>query len=131
LEEDDSQTHEAFRALTRLGDPTVSIICLHQTAQGPALDPSVANTLVDLAKRPNRALATQLLTRAVTIQRRDVVQYLAGHDERKADWKRSALVCDHHPIVFDEHGEYRPQGADFTLKLTRELGLQIFKQEAK
>jgi CRISPR-associated endonuclease/helicase Cas3 len=131
LEEDDNKLNDAFRALTRLGDPTVSIICLHQTSLGIALDPDGNGAPLELSKRPNKEQARQLLLRAVSVQRRDVVNYVVTHDERKAEWKRSAMVRDHFPLEFDANGEYHPDGAGFILKLSRELGLQVFKQEAK
>lgn len=127
LEEDDPRAGRAFRALTRQGEPSVSLICLYDTPQGIALEADGSGAPLDLAKRPNLTLARELLRRAVSVQRKDVVHYIVTHDTRASEWKKSAAVRDHFPILFDACGEYHPEGADFTLKLSRELGLQVLK----
>jgi len=127
LEEDDPKAGQAFRALTRQGDPSVSLICLYDTPQGIALEPGGGGAPLDISKRPDVTLARELLRRAVSVQRRDVVNYIVSHDSRASEWKKSAAVRDHFPILFDANGEYHPEGADFTLKLSRELGLQVIK----
>lgn len=127
LEEDDPKVGQAFRALTRQGEPSLSLICLYDTPQGVALDPDGNAAPLDLNKRPDLPLAKELLRRAVSVQRREVVKYILSHDNRTSAWKKSAAVGDHFPIVFDANGEYHPDGAGFALKLSRELGLQVFK----
>ncbi len=127
LEEDDPKAGRAFRALTRQGEPSVSLICLYQTPQGIALEPDGSGAPLDLTKRPDVSLARELLRRAVNVQRKDVVNYIVSHDSRTSEWKKSAAVRDHFPVLFDANGEYRPEGADFTLELSRELGLQVIK----
>ncbi len=131
LEEDNPKVNETFRALTRLGEPNVSIICLHQTNHGVALEPDGTGAPVETQHRPTKTQAISLLKRAVNVQHRDVVNYILSHDTRKADWKRSAAVREYFPIVFDEKGEYRPEDASFTLKLSREFGLEVLKKEAE
>ncbi len=127
LEEDDSKAGQAFRALTRQGGPSVSLICLYDTPEGISLEADGDGAPLELTKRPDLTLARKLLRRAVSVQRRDVVNYILSHDSRTSEWKKSAAVRDHFPILFDANGEHRPEGADFTLKLSRELGLQVIK----
>lgn len=129
LEEDNPAVHEAFRALTRLADPSVSLICLHQTESGIALEPDGTGAPLDLERRPNIELARELLRRAVSVQRREVVDYFSAPGRTTAEWKKSASVRYHYPVVFDRNGECRLPGADFVLKLSRELGLEVFKEE--
>ncbi|MEW6093467.1 MAG: CRISPR-associated helicase Cas3' [Chloroflexota bacterium] len=127
LEEDDPRAGRAFRALTRQGEPSVSLICLYDTPQGIALEPDGGGAPLDISKRPDVNLARELLRRAVSVQRRDVVNHIVSRDNRTSEWKKSAAVRDHFPILFDVNWEYHPGGADFTLKLSRELGLQVIK----
>lgn len=131
LEEDNPLVHETFRAQTRLGDPTVSLLCLYQTDQGIALEPDGSGAPCDIQHRPTTAEARQLLMRAVSVQRKDVVHYFLSNDPRTAEWKRSAAVRDHYPIVFDCNGEYQPVGANFILRLSHEFGLEVLYKEAK
>jgi CRISPR-associated endonuclease/helicase Cas3 len=129
LEEEDPTIHEAFRALTRLAEPSVSLICLHETDRGIALEPDGEGAPVDVSKRPDRKLARELLKRAINIQRRDIVDYFIKSGRTTKEWKRSAAVRYHFPIVFDGNGLCRLKDARFTLKLTRELGLEVIKEE--
>ena len=130
LEEDNPDVNDAFRALTRLADPSVAIICLHETVQGIALEPDGSNAPIDIKKRPNLQLAKKMLRHAVSIQRRDVVNHLLKYVHPTADWRKSAAVRYHYSVIFDQNGECHLDGADFILKLTRELGLQVIKKEA-
>lgn len=131
LEEDDPKVNDAFRALTRLAEPSVALICLHKTAQGLALDVDGAGAPVDIKKRPNMKLAKQLLMRAVNVQRREVVAYFVENTKiiTAAAWRESAAVRYAYPVVFDRNGEWQPEDGEFRLKLTRELGLEVFKKE--
>lgn len=127
LEEDDPKAGQAFRALTRQGEPSVSLICLYDTPQGIALEIDGDGAPLDISKRPGTTLVRELLRRAVNVQRKDVVHYIVTNDNRAYEWKKSAAVRDHFPILFDANCEYHPEGAGFILKLSRELGLQVFK----
>ena len=127
LEEDDARVNADFRALTRLSEPNISIICLYETAQGIALEPDGTGSPVDIQKRPDFERTRELLMRAVNVQRKDVVDYILAHLKLSGEWKKSAAVGDHYPIVFDLNGEYHPEGANFILQLTRELGLQVIQ----
>jgi CRISPR-associated endonuclease/helicase Cas3 len=131
LEEDNPKVNDAFRALTRLGDSSVSIICLHNTKQGIALELDGSGAPLDLQKYPTMAQSKQFLKRAINVQHREVVIYVLSHDERKSNWKRSAMMREHYPILFDENGEYWSEDANFILKLTPEMGLEVLKKEAK
>ena len=86
---------------------------------------------MDIKKRPNLQLARKLLMRAVSVQRYDVVEYFVKNTSKltTAAWRESAAVRYHYPVVFDQNHEYKPEGGNFTLKLTRELGLEVFKKE--
>jgi len=129
LEEENEQVGATFRALTRLADPSITIICLHETAQGIAFEPDGDGAPLDVRRQPNLSLAKKLLRRAVSVQRRDVVNYFINQVYTTVEWRKSAAVRHHYPVIFDQNGECHLQGADFILKLTRELGLQVIKKE--
>jgi len=131
LEEDNPKVNDAFRALTRLAEPSVTLICLHETAQGIALESDGTGAPIDVSKRPDLKQAKELLKRAVGVQRRDVVNYFVKNVKMAAGWRESAAVRYHYPVKFDQNGECNPVGADFTLKLTHELGLEVIKKEDK
>ena len=129
LEEEDARVGAAFSALTRLGDPSVALICLHQTGQGLALDPDGAGAPVDVSQRPTLKAARDLLRRAVSVQRKEVVAYFNANPATSAEWRKSAAVRYHIPVMFSPDGLCRPPGAAFCLKLTREYGLEVILEE--
>ncbi len=127
LEEEDERVNEAFRALTRLGEPGVSLICLYQTVQGLALEADGRGAPLDLNNPIQPDLVKALLLRSVNVQRKNVVRYVITYDQRPTHWQKSAALRNQHPVIFDPSGYWQPPGADFSLKLSRELGLEILK----
>lgn len=130
LEEDDLNVHKAFQALTRLSEPGVSLVCLHQTAEGLALDEHGAGAPLDLDDKPDTGQIRAYLKRTVTVQTWDVVHYF---QERSAQlippaWKETAHLRHHYPVIFDEQGRCPLEGTPYTLYLSRETGLEIRKE---
>ncbi len=128
LEEDNPAVHQAFRAMTRLIEPGVSLICLHQTGAGLALEPDGSGAPLDLHTRPNLTMARDLLKRVVSVQNRAVVDYFIQRGSASPEWKTSSALRYHYPAIFDANGECLLEGAGLILKLTRELGLVVLKE---
>lgn len=99
--EDDPGVHRAFQALTRLADPSVGVVLLHDTPAGLALTPD--GPPVRLTGRPTIADARHLLRRAVTLSSRRVVYALLAQEPPKA-WQQSALLSHHRLLVLDATG---------------------------
>ncbi len=128
LEEDDARVNQAFRALTRLSDPSISLICLHETSKGVTLEPDGTGKPLDLNKQPDFSQISLLLRHAVSVQRQDIVDYFVNNIKIPAAWRQLAALRDQYPVVFDANGEYHPEGTGFRLRLTRELGLEVLKE---
>lgn len=129
LDEDNPKLNEAFRALTRLSEPSVNLLCFHDTAWGVALEPNGQGAPIYENKYISLQLAKKMLRCAVSIQRRDVVNYFANHFQPTIEWRKSVAIRHHVPVIFNKDGEFWPEDANFILKLTRELGLEIIKKE--
>jgi CRISPR-associated endonuclease/helicase Cas3 len=129
LEEEDPKVHEAFRALTRLAEPSVSLVCLHQAGDDLMLEPGGTDETVDLQKTPDRRQTRDLLRHVVSVHRRDVVNYFVNLGENPA-WKETAALRYHYPVLFDENGLCTLEGTSLTLYLNRETGLEIRKESA-
>jgi len=129
LSEDDPSTHERFRALTRLIDPGVSVICLHHTPNGPALDPD-GWQWVDFGSAPDREEIQQILQCVITVQDRRLVPALvdAPTHQLPAAWRETEL--QHHRIAEFREGRCPVEGTPYTLVLTRELGLQVTEEDS-
>ncbi len=126
LDEDDPTLHEAFQAATRLIEPTVQVICLHRVGAGVALEPD-GSLPVDLARR---AEPHRLLRYVVSIRHRGVFQQLVEGQEYALPkaWADEPALRYHRVAVFTD-GLCRIAGTRFVLRLTREFGLEILKED--
>ncbi|MCZ7575409.1 MAG: CRISPR-associated helicase Cas3' [Ardenticatenaceae bacterium] len=126
LAEDDPEVHQVLQALTRLIPPTISLVCLHQTAAGLALEPD-GPVIVDVAQPPNDALTEQLARCVVTVGRADVVRYFLSQSV-PVGWKEHPMLRNHRLAVFTT-GVCRLAEGYPTLRLSRALGLEIRREE--
>ena len=118
-EEDSPEFHQAHQALTRLAEPSAHVVCLLDTADGPALPD---DRIVDVRHKPGIELAQALLRRSVPVATRGLVQ--AIYDlEVPAGWRRSPLLRNHRMLLFD--GENRCIVRTWTLRLNPDTGLEI------
>lgn len=126
LEEENPDIHRTFQAMTRLIDPGVSLICLHQTEKGLALEPDGCGAPLDLTDKPSPQVIPPLLQRAIEVRHAAIVHHLLGQDPPKA-WERVAALR-HHRLAIFENGLCRLEGIPYTLHLSRETGLEIQKE---
>jgi CRISPR-associated endonuclease/helicase Cas3 len=103
LEEDAPALHQAFQAVTRLGDPTVTIVCLWASDSGAAVVPG--GSAISYSDVPDKELVEKLLRRAVTLSHRGVVTELLKNGRTPPGWKRSPWLRNHHAIAFDANGK--------------------------
>ncbi len=130
LEEEDTNVHEAFRAMTRLAEPGISVICLHRVNGNLYLDPNDLKTPLNTEIKPDKDKVKQLLKHSVNIQHRAVVKYFG---EKKPEihwkhWREVAALKYSTPLVF-ENGKCKLEGSKYTLVLSRETGLEIQKED--
>jgi CRISPR-associated endonuclease/helicase Cas3 len=132
LEEDDPGVHQAFQALTRDGGPGLSVICLHRTKCGLALDPRREESVIDLHKPLTRRQIALLLHGAVNIRHYDLIEHFLTYetDELKpvlTAWKKVPALRYHRLAIFED-GIY-DQSPTHQLHLNREFGLQIISRK--
>lgn len=124
LEDDEDPTLAAdLRALTRLGDPSIEVICLYEVDGHQCLDPG-GHVRVDPTLPPAKDILPQLLGNGVRVSTRGLVQALQ-REPCPASWKKSAVLSHRRPLVF---GDGSVHIAGFRLRLDRELGLIIEKE---
>jgi len=127
LAEDSPEMHEAFQALTRLGPPSISLVCLHQVEASVALEPDGTGPIVDLARPPNADLTELLVRASVAVSHLGVVPQLREQDP-PIGWRRHPLLRRYRAVVFTD-GHCSVAGSRFALHLTRELGLIIERRD--
>lgn len=123
LEEDSPELHEALQALTRLARPSVSLVCMHQTAAGLTLEPGAGGPLVPLDEPPGPALTAQIARYTVDVSHPAIVKHFLQQPVPPG-WRRHPLPHNHRAAVFVD-GAAHLSGTPYALRLSRELGLEI------
>jgi CRISPR-associated endonuclease/helicase Cas3 len=113
LEEDEPEIHQSLQALTRLTEPTVSVICLTPEQR----------RLFDLGKKPTISDTRQLLQYSVTLSDPRAVWTLLAQEPHAA-WAGSALLRRYRLLELDESG-CLAIGDKYQLQVHPDLGVTI------
>lgn len=122
LAEDAPEFHAAHQALTRLAEPTVDVVLLHESGGGPSLTPGDSSQPVELETVPDSRLTSALLRRSVAIGDQRVVHELLRRGVPRG-WRGSALLRRHRPLLLDSR--HAAQVRRWTIRYERELGILI------
>jgi CRISPR-associated endonuclease/helicase Cas3 len=116
LSEDDPDVHRSMQALTRLGGPSVEVVCL-----GPG------DGAVDLDVKPDEAMTRRLLRRGLGVGHRGVIWDLLALPVPPR-WRESPHLCRHRCLDFRGGpvllGRYK-------LDLHGDIGLEIARTDAE
>jgi len=122
-EDDDPRAHESIRAATRLGQPSVSVVCLIKE-NGRILD-AVEKRPVSLEDQPGPNEIRRLLYSTVSLSSRHLFHILKKQ-EPPACWRKTRLLRFHRELVFEE-GEASLDS--WRVFLNQELGIYWMKGE--
>jgi CRISPR-associated endonuclease/helicase Cas3 len=125
LEEDAPAVNEAFQALTRLGRPSVSLVCLHAHDGGLTTEPTGAGQPINLDQKPDTWLTGVLARCTVSVSHRAVFDHFTAL-EAPLGWREHPLLRDHRAVVFAD-GLCPLPDSRYTLRLSCEMGLEILK----
>lgn len=126
LQEDSLEVHEAFQALTRLGRPTIPLVCLHQVGSGLYTDLDGNGRPISLAEEPDPTTTEQLAQHTVNVSHQGIVHYLLQQESPPDAWREHPLLKNHYLAVFND-GVAQFEGLSYRLHLSREYGLEIEK----
>lgn len=126
LEEENPAVHQVFRAMTRLIEPGVNLVCLHQKDTGFTFDPSGDDEIIDLDLPPSRDQIHSLLHHSVTVRHRGIVDFFLKANKPQT-WSETAWLRYHHLAIFI-NGICRLEGTKFMLYLNKETGLEVRKE---
>ncbi len=129
LDDDENPAlHPQVRALTRLADPGVTLVCLHRLPDGSLhLEPDGSPLGVDLDTAPDRDQERTLLRYTVSTSQPSLVRHVAQRLPWKA-WLRSPALRYAYPVVFQD-GRCPLAGTDLVLHLDSALGLRVERKE--
>ncbi|HNS52987.1 MAG TPA: CRISPR-associated helicase Cas3' [Anaerolineae bacterium] len=125
LAEDDPGIHAAFRALTRLGPPSVSVSCLHEVGNCLNTEPDGSGCRVDPLAVPGPDLTQVLVGTLVAVSHAVVFRALVAQSPPPG-WREHALLRDCRLVVFRD-GACPLPGTPYCLYLSRSLGLEIVR----
>lgn len=126
LAEEDAELHQSLQALTRLIQPSVRLVCLHQQPDGISLDPE-GSVEIDLNTKPTHDQTKELAQRVVNVSHPAVRNYFLRQAEPRG-WRDHTLLHTHRAAIFTK-GECYLEGTDYLLRLSRRMGLEIIRAE--
>ena len=127
LEEDSPELHSTLQALTRLGPPSVSLVCLHHVEGRLYFEPDGSGPAVDLGEKPSQESTPAFARHTLSVSRRDIVGHFLDQPV-PAGWRDHSLLQNHRVAIF-QGGQLRLPGTSLTLYLSHELGLEFRKEE--
>jgi CRISPR-associated endonuclease/helicase Cas3 len=127
LAEDSPELHRAFQALTRLGPPSISLVCLHRIGEELNTEPDGSGLPVDLAQTPDAELTAHLVRCTISVSHQGVVHFFRAQ-EPPTGWQDHPLLRHYRAAVFVK-GTCGRAGLPYVLHLDRKLGMVIEKEE--
>jgi CRISPR-associated endonuclease/helicase Cas3 len=125
LEEDNPDIHQSLQAVTRLTEPTATVICLWEKDGKTYLEESFTEE-INLNKKPYLEQTKEFLRCSLIISNKSVVFKFFAEEVPKG-WQESALLRNHRVLKFDENRKCEKFGRIFCLD--KKLGLKIIKKE--
>jgi len=125
-EDDDPTIHPSIHAATRLGDPSIQVVCLIETDRGLLL-PDGERGPVSLENEPNPPLTRCFLDASLPISHRGLFHTLRDQAP-PASWRRNPHLRFHRVVRFTDG---RAVIGNYTLRLDRDLGLVIEREQMR
>jgi CRISPR-associated endonuclease/helicase Cas3 len=127
LEEDNPDLSRAHQALTRLVQPSVSLIILYEIDGNLFLDPDGRHS-VRLDRRPNLERTRAFLRNAVTVHQKDCVfHYLK--EAPPSGWRKSGLLRFHRVVRVDRQGKFCT--GEYPLLVEHNLGVLFLNEKER
>jgi CRISPR-associated endonuclease/helicase Cas3 len=120
-EEEAPELHPEHQALTRLIEPTASLVMLRDGGEGLVLS-NTPGDLLALGTTPDIALAKRLLQRSVTVSDRRIVRTLLA-EHPPTSWRKSPLLNRHRLVILDQ--DQSAIIGQFRLQLSGDVGLEV------
>jgi hypothetical protein len=126
-EEDSPELHQSQQAVTRLIEPTATVVCLWEK-DGKIYTDETFSEEIFLDEKPYKALTKTLLFNSLSVSSKSVVFDLLL-EEVPSGWRESALLMRHRFLKF---GAYRKcEMFGYIFHLDKNLGLRITRKEEK
>ncbi|MFW9989856.1 MAG: CRISPR-associated helicase Cas3' [Candidatus Odinarchaeota archaeon] len=131
LEENSKEAQESLHSLTRITNPTVTLLGLFQEKDKVYVDQE-KTIEIDIKEVPDRNVAKTILDYSVNISNYDIVNYFSerGHIIPFA-WKKNRLTYHIYPVNLekDDSNQYFVQTDKYNIIFDRQLGLYLEKKK--
>lgn len=127
-EEDTLDFHRSYQALTRLAEPSLTLVLLYGTPERPLLEPSDTIPL-NLRAQPDLATARRLLERSVPVSGQWSVALLQRNTTVPESWQQSPLLRYARPLFLDDRGVAPLDDGRWRVRLDPDLGVVIEGRE--
>jgi len=124
---DDPSVHRDMQAFTRLGPPSISLICLHDR-RGTLFTEAHGGVPVRLDEEPDNDVARELARHSVSVTHRGVYAYYCEQPV-PSGWRRHPFLRHCRAAVFTDE-QCWCEGTGYHLYLSRDLGL-VIEREAR
>jgi CRISPR-associated endonuclease/helicase Cas3 len=121
LDDDNPAVHESIRATTRLGDPSITLVCLRREANGK-LAPLCGGNAIDLVKAPTYWQTKALLQSSVSVARPKGLYWELVRALPPESWKEEAHLRYARCAIFEE-GTWT--FGSYTATLEKATGLSV------
>jgi CRISPR-associated endonuclease/helicase Cas3 len=127
-DEDEEDTHPSMRALTRLGGPSVEVVCLHRGPEGRLFSDAACEHALPSGPKLTTSETRRLMKATVRISPRRVVRALTTYwdDHPSPTWEAiaedNAALYRHRCLIFENR---RWSDGSLTLRLDDMLGLVV------
>jgi CRISPR-associated endonuclease/helicase Cas3 len=125
VDDDDPELNKDLRAVTRLGDPSVTLIPLYCRGQDFFLEPTF-QTQINLKQKPNLEMAKKLLRCAVSLSNKTVYFHFA-YQKAPEGWKESALLK--HARILPLTGNRYEVNAKLSIELDPLMGIKYIREK--
>ena len=116
-----SRLHQHLRAETRLGRPSIEVVCVERRDGGLYVGDEDDRPLDLEQQEPDRAMVLRLVRRSITVTNRAVVPTLQSEKAPEA-WSRSSVLRYRRLVPFEDG---RAEVGGMTLTLDPKLGLMV------
>jgi CRISPR-associated endonuclease/helicase Cas3 len=120
-EDEDPRTSQIIQAATRLGLPSIQVVCLYDAGNGDISLDRNGREIVSLSNEPDAETTKRLLNRSVTLTHQGVRSLLVDWDP-PVGWRKSRYLRYHRAIVFRQD---RCMVGEWEVRLDDNLGIVI------
>jgi CRISPR-associated endonuclease/helicase Cas3 len=122
-EDENPEIAEKIRAATRLGDPSITVICLNEDED--KLYPIHSEVVINLEKEPDLETTKRLLEASLSISHRGIFYQLRAIPT-PSSWKHNSCLKYSKPLIFKKN---RMNIGNYIIEIDKNIGVSIRREQ--